>query len=268
MLCCKAPCYSAILRDISKFDLMKQAFDADLAAMNLSEGEKWGLQVYRNYSRAFGDHRVKEFVDQASPFEADVNLYEQVCRLVVSEEPRIVPVIASSYADDRLAEMFKREVPDDVPGGRSAMLSGFGPLARLSQRLQMAFAFGWLSKDLLVELEHLRKLRNDLSHKWDVSLLERRLQELIEEKQKPIEEYLGDNVRLPQDFHTSLSPNERFRVRVVWLLGRVTYETRLWVPAMKAGIAPVQALFGPNPPVMLREIATISVNATQSIVRI
>lgn len=76
---------------------MNSTLDLDIAAMNLSDGEKWGLQVYRNYSRAFGEHRVKEFVEQASPFEAEVKLFEQIAALVVSEEARVVPVIAAAY---------------------------------------------------------------------------------------------------------------------------------------------------------------------------
>jgi hypothetical protein len=253
---------------IPTLGLMNNTLDPDIAAMKLSDGEKWGLQVYRNYSRAFGEHRVKEFVEKTSPFEAEVKLFEQIAALVVSEEARVVPVIAAAYADDRLEEMFKREIPDGVPGGRSALMSGFGPLARLSQRLQMAFAFGWLSKDLLIEFDHIRKIRNDLSHKWDIELLERRMNELIEEKQTPFEEQLGDGVRLPENFHESMQPVDRFRVRAIWMLGRLTYETRLWVPALKAGIAPVEALYGPNAPVMLRAIAAISVKATKTIARI
>lgn len=247
---------------------MNDTLDPDIAAMKLSDGEKWGLQIYRNYSRAFGEHRVNQFVEQASPFEAEVSLFKQVVALVASEEPRVVPVIAAAYADERLEEMFRREIPDGVPGGRSALMSGFGPLARLSQRLQMAFAFGWLSRDLLIESDHIRKVRNDLSHKWDVGLLERKLSEFIEERQTPFEGQLGDGVRLPQSFHESMQPSDRFRVRVVWMLGRLTYETRLWVPALRAGIAPEQALYGPKAPVMLRAIAAISVNATRAIARI
>lgn len=247
---------------------MNDTLDPDIAAIKLSDGEKWGLQVYRNYSRAFGEHRVKQFVEQASPFEAEVSFFKQVVALVASEEPRVVPVIAAAYADERLEEMFRREIPDGVPGGRSALMSGFGPLARLSQRIQMAFAFGWLSRDLLIEFDHIRKIRNDLSHKWDVELLERKLSEFIEEKQTPFEGQLGDGVRLPQNFHESMQPSDRFRVRVVWMLGRLTYETRLWVPALKTGIAPEEALYGPNAPVMLRSIAAISVNATRGIARI
>ncbi|QXG41342.1 hypothetical protein [Pseudomonas viridiflava] len=247
---------------------MKNSLDTDLATMKLTDEEKWGLQVYRNYSKAFGEHRVKMFVEQASPFEAEVMLFAQVAALLVTEEPRAIPVIAAAYADDRLKDMFQREISEGVPGGRSALMSGFGPLARLSQRIQLAFAFDWLSKDLLIELDHIRKIRNDLSHKWDIQLLERRMLELIEKKQNPFEEQLGDGVRLPENFHLLMPPLDRFRVRVAWMLGRLTYETRLWVPALKAGIAPQTVLYGSNPPIMLRDIAEISVNTTKKIAKL
>jgi tRNA isopentenyl-2-thiomethyl-A-37 hydroxylase MiaE len=245
---------------------MESTLDPDITAMQLSDGEKWGLQVYRNYSRAFEEHRVKQFVEQASLFEVEVKLFEQVVALITTQEARAIPVIASAYADDRLKEMFQREIPQGVPGGRSAIMSGFGPLARLSQRIQLAFAFGWLSKDLLTEFDHIRKVRNDLSHKWDVDLLEQRLTDLIENKQSRFEESLGDGVRLPKEFYSSMNSIDRFRVRSVWLLGRMTYETRLWVPALKAGISPEQTLYGQNAPLMLQAIAGISVESTRKII--
>jgi hypothetical protein len=37
--------------------------DPDIAAMNLSYGEKAGLQIYRNYTRSFEEHAVKRFVE-------------------------------------------------------------------------------------------------------------------------------------------------------------------------------------------------------------
>lgn len=247
---------------------MNSALDQDIAAMTLSNGEKWGLQVYRNYSHAFGEHRVKNFVEQASLFEGEVKLFEQIAALVISEEVRVIPVIAAAYADDRLEEMYKREIPEGIPGGRSALMSGFGPLARFSQRIQMAFAFGWLSKDLLIEFDKIRKIRNDLSHKWEIKLLEQRMNELIEDKQTPFEEQLGDGLHLPENFHESMGSVERFKVRTIWMLGRLTYETCLWVPALKAGISPQDALYGSNTPLMLRSIAAISVNSTKTIGRI
>lgn len=244
---------------------MSYSLDPDIVSMNLSDAEKWGLQVYRNYSRSFGEHRVKQFVEQASVFEEDIQLFEKIAMMMVTEEVRNIPVIVAAYADDKLKDMFKREIPLGVPGGRSALMSGFGPLARLSQRIQLAFAFGWLSKDLLVEFDHIRKIRNDLSHSWDIGSLEGKISELIHVKQSPIEEFLGDGVHLPEDFHLLLPPLDRFRVRAIWLLGRLTYESRLWVPALKAGIVPEEALYGSYVPVMLSSIAAISVESTQRI---
>lgn len=246
---------------------MNKPLDPDIISMNLSDGEKWGLQVYRNYSLSFGEHRVKNFVEQASLFEEDVQLFEKIAMMMVYEEARNIPVIVAAYTDDRLKDMFKREIPVGVPGGRSALMSGFGPLARLSQRIQLAFAFGWLSKDLLVEFDHIRKIRNDLSHSWDIGPLEARMAELIDVKQSPIEEFLGDGVHLPKNFHLLMSSLDRFRVRAIWLLGRLTYESRLWVPALKSGIVPEKALYGPYVPAMLSSIAAISVEYTQKVIQ-
>ncbi|MBS0870003.1 hypothetical protein JK156_18640 [Enterobacter ludwigii] len=246
---------------------MNKSLDPDISSMSLSDGEKWGLQIYRNYSRSFGEHRVKSFVEQTSLFEGDIQLFEKIAMMIVSEEVRIIPVIVAAYTDDQLKDMFKREMPVGVPGGRSALMSGFGPLARLSQRIQLAFAFGWLSKDLLIEFDHIRKIRNDLSHSWDIESLEARIEELIDVRQSPIEEFLGDGVHFPENFHLSMSLLDRFRVRVIWLLGRLTYETRLWVPALKSGLVPEKALYGPYVPTMLSSIAAISVEYTHKVIQ-
>lgn len=243
---------------------MSDFYDPDIAAMKLSEGERNGLQVYRNYSRAFEQDREKRF-SASSVIDAQViNDLQTVLALIAREEPRSLPVIACAFADDQLKAMFRREIPDGVPGGRSELLSGFGPLARLSQRVQMAYAFGWLSKDLLIEIDHLRKVRNDISHKWDLKVLESKLSALVAQTQSPIEEQLGDGVRLPKDFHVSLQPMQKLRVRLIWLLGRLSYESHLWVPAIKANLTPGKVLYGPNQPAMLSQVGAACLAITCS----
>lgn len=111
----------------------------------------------------------------------------------------------------------------------------------------MAFASGWLSNDVLAEVDHLRKVRNDVSHKWDMKVLELKLMQLIEQRQEKIEEFLGDGVHLPESFHHSLQPLQKLRVRLVWLLGRLTYETQLWVPALKANSFRARCSMDMNP---------------------
>jgi hypothetical protein len=243
---------------------MPDFHDPDIAAMKLSDGEKNGLQVYRNYSRAFEQDRAKRFAESVQADPLALTDLTTILQLIAEEEPRTLPVIACAYADDQLKEMFRREVPEGVPGGRSELLSGFGPLSRLSQRVQMAYAFGWLSKDVLVEVDHLRKIRNDVSHKWDMKLLESKMSQLIEQRQHRIEEYLGDGVHLPENFHALLQPMQKLRVRLIWLLGRITYESHLWVPALKENLVPQKVLYGPNAPAMLSQVSAACVEITRA----
>lgn len=243
---------------------MSDFHDPDIAAMELSEGEKDGLQVYRNYSRAFEQDREKRFSASLNTNAQAITDLETVLMLIAKEEPRSLPVIACAFADDQLKAMYRREVPDGIPGGRNELLSGFGPLARLSQRVQMAYAFGWMSKDILIEIDHLRKVRNDISHKWDLKVLESKLSVLVSQTQSPIEEQLGDGVRLPKDFHVSLQPMQKLRVRLIWLLGRLMYESHLWVPALKANLTPSKVLYGPNQPAMLSQVSAACLAITRS----
>ncbi len=232
--------------------------------MNLSEVEKNGLQMYRNYTRAFEEHRAKQFGEAAAANQQAIADLVDVLELIANEEPRSLPIIACAYADEQLKQMFRREIPSDVPGGRSELLSGFGPLSRLSQRVQMAYAFNWLSKDLLLEIDHLRKVRNDISHKWDMKLLELKLEQLINEKQHRIEEHLGDGTRLPLNFHENLSVPQKLRIRLVWLLGRLTYECHHWVPALKENLSPPSVLYGPHQPRMLSLVGAECVKVTRN----
>lgn len=243
---------------------MPDFHDPDIESMLLSEGEKDGLQIYRNYSRAIELDPARRFAESVQPNPQALADLSAILKLIAEEEPRTLPVIACAYADDQLKEMFRREIPDGVPGGRSELLTGFGPLSRLSQRVQMAYAFGWLSKDVLVEVDHLRKIRNDVSHKWDMKLLETKMLQFIEQRKHRIEEYLGDGVRLPETFHASLQPIQKLRVRLVWLLGRITYETCVWVPALKENLIPHTALYGKNAPALLSQVAAVCVEVTRS----
>jgi hypothetical protein len=243
---------------------MRSDHDPDIAAMNLSEVEKNGLQMYRNYEQAFKSHRAKEFRRAAKGYESAVVELSKVLQLIATEEPRYLPVIACAYADDQLKEMYRREIPSEIPGGKGEILSGFGPLSRLSQRVQMAYAFNWLSHDLLLEIDHLRKVRNDVSHKWDIELLAARLEHLVNQRQHPIEEHLADGIRLPSKFHESLTLHQKLRVRLIWLLGRLTYECHHWVPAQKANLPPSEILYGEHQPKMLAIVAAECLKITRA----
>ena len=246
---------------------MTTPWDSDINAMTLSDVEKNGLQVFRNYSSAFEKRRADQFAEQANKRPVDLSELGKLFELLITEEIRTLPVIACAFADDQLQAMFRREIPAEVPGGQNELLTGFGPLSRLSQRIQIAFAFGWLSPDLLDELNHLRKIRNDISHKWDIALLESKLLQLIRDKQHPIEEALGDGVSLPEKFYEELNQFQRFRTRLLWLMGRLVYECQFWVPALKDRHKPTSVLYGKGAPDLLGQVASLCVDYTRMVIR-
>lgn len=248
------------------FFSMTNFLDADIIALSLSEEEKNGLQVFRNYTRAFEKSAADRFVNESNDIDYDIAKLEGVLKLIIGEDIRFLPVIACSFSDEQLEEMFKREVPDSVPGGRSSMLSGYGSLSQFSQRIQIAYAFGWMSPDVLEELNKLRKIRNEISHGWNINAIREKLDALIDIRMVKIEEQLGDGVRLPERFWDTLSKTALFRVRLVWLLGRCFYESYLFVPAIKRRLNPQLALYGETKTGLLIEVAAKCVYATKQVI--
>ena len=129
---------------------MNTPWDPDIEKMNLTAVEKNGLQIFRNFSRAIEENRRDRLVQKLDEGIIDLSEFERFASVVSSEPALSVAVVACAYADELMKEMFKREIPASVPGGRNELLSGFGPLSRLSQRVQIAYAFGWMSTDILV----------------------------------------------------------------------------------------------------------------------
>lgn len=244
---------------------MKKIWDVDIEALSLSDEEKNGLQVFRNYSRAFENKATEKFVEAVNNSTNDLIKLESILKLIGYEDIKFLPVIACSFADEQLEEMFKKEISQTVPGGRASMLSGYGSLSRLSQRIQVAYAFNWMSHDLLEEIDKLRKIRNDISHTWDVDVLNQKLEVLIQERMIKIEEHLADGEKLPEHFWQSLSNESIFRVRLIWLLGRIFYESKLYASAVKMNVNP-NVLYGSNPPKLLSFMASKCLEATRDII--
>jgi hypothetical protein len=63
-------------------------FDPDIAAMKLEYLEKSGLQVYRNYTRAFEEHAIKRFVEALNLEPLNLTDFRRLVALILSEEVR------------------------------------------------------------------------------------------------------------------------------------------------------------------------------------
>lgn len=248
---------------------MPNKWDADIAAMKLSDVEKNGLQVFRNYTQAFEDQRAQAFLNEAEKEKWDFEDVDRIHKIIVEEDARIVVVVVCAFMDDQIKEMYRRELPDGIPGGKSNLLGAVGPLSRFAQRLQIAYAFGWVSENIIDDAYSLRALRNAISHKWDLDVLRSKLDEFIDNSMTPVEEAFEDkkDPALPKDFAKKLGKIDLFRVRLIWITARFYYECRMYPKAVKARLQPMMVLYDKSVGrSILHGIAKACVGATKRVV--
>jgi hypothetical protein len=245
---------------------MKEFWDEDIAALKLGDDEKNGLQVFRNYQKAFDKRASEQFIAEINLASFDLTPLDGILNLIGKEDIRFLPVFFCSFADEQLERMFRQEIPETVPSGRASMLSGFGGLSRLSQRIQTAYAFNWMTTDILLELDKLRKIRNETSHSWDVEVLRSKLNLLVDGRMHQLEKELGDGVNLPENFWEPLSKDSIPRIRLVWLAGRCFYESKLYPQVVKRRLHVFQTLYGEHKPQLLANISNRCLSATKVVI--
>lgn len=77
---------------------MPDTHDSDIAAMKLSDVEKNGMQVYRNYSRAFEKDRAKRFAESVPAKPQALADLSTILKPVAEEEPRTLSVPSKSFS--------------------------------------------------------------------------------------------------------------------------------------------------------------------------
>jgi len=241
--------------------------DPDIRALELSYGEKAGLQIYRNYTRSFEDNALVRFRESINSQKIDLVDLSNVVRQLGEEDIRFIPIIACAYGDDLLKRVFKEVLPAGVPGGVTEMLGGYGPLSDLSKRIRLAYAFDVLSGDLMDALDRVRSARNRISHDWDLSQfsdfhIKGRVAELF-----PIEDHLPDRAMDFPELSSQLDQSSIFRVRLVWLVGRLKYEAEAYHLAKKVRLSPRRALYENGGTAWLASVADICMLETRAIIR-
>lgn len=243
-------------------------WDEDIAALDMSDVEKNGLQVYRNYTKVFEREQAKKFAAEVNSECHDVSRLEKVCDAVAFDDERLIPVIACAFADEALDEMYKREIPKGVPGGRDSLFSGYGPFSSLSKRIQVACAFGWMSEDILKDMDSLRKVRNKFSHLWDHESLLGYAEKAPTSDITPVEMMFKEHEeRLLLSGIENLDGLGRLRIRTIWLLGRLYYEALLYPLAIKQRLQPYVVLYGEHQPKLLSQVSGVCSEYTRQVLR-
>lgn len=131
----------------------------------------------------------------------------------------------------------------------------------------LAYAFDVLSADLMKELDRLRCARNAISHSWNIDSLSDFFTKGRLADMHRIEELLSERQESAKEFSSGFKPLAAFRIRLVWIVGRLVYEAAAYGRAKKARLDPVRALYGKPPPKWLTEISKIGHEATREIAK-
>ena len=239
--------------------------DQDIRLMNLCSSEKAGLQIYRNYSKSFKEHAVKNFKEILNSETINLENFERFVNIIVKEDSRFLPVIVCSFADTILKDTFKRYLVQGIPGGKDRLFSGYGPLSDFSKRIQLAYAFNIFSSDLMLELDNLRSVRNAISHSWDIESLDGFLIQGKLASMYRMEELVLEIKDIAKEFSGNLNPVTAFRIRLVWIVGRLVYESAAYNRAKEANLDPFQVLYSKHVLNWFSKISIIAMDITRKI---
>ncbi|UWQ29935.1 hypothetical protein [Leisingera sp. M523] len=132
------------------------------------------------------------------------------------ESDRGAVLVATGYLEEQLKVAIKARLQ---PGrGLDALLPDkeFGPLSTFEARAAACHALGIIDDYDFRELKLIRKVRNELAHKWDVSLDDPKISDWCRELcSKPIEED-GKPLRTK-----SITPRDNFVLSAVSLLAKL-----------------------------------------------
>lgn len=141
---------------------MATANDADIEALDLDEAEKWGLQLHRNYTKAFQRRRAEKIGEEASNLKFDFDGFEAYIDAIIPASLEHAILAAVAVADQLLVEMFQRERRERLKV--ADLLGPLGPLGDFNKRLKVAALADLIDEDDLTFFDELRKLRNRIAH--------------------------------------------------------------------------------------------------------
>ena len=123
-----------------------------------------------------------------------------------------------------------------------------------------------LSPDLVRDLNRIRQSRNDLSHSWDISAFEGFYSKGTISEFYPIDMLLAKQPDRLSEFSKTIEPLQAFRIRSVWPMARLTYETAYYSRAKQQRLNPQSALFGPNHPKWLSKVSSLAMKASKKVI--
>lgn len=98
----------------------------------------------------------------AQPEDLDISQLNDMVGAFHKESDRGAAILAGSFLEHYLGIFLKSKTVDQEVAEK--LFGAMGPLATFSQRIAIAYAFGFIDKQQYADLELIRKIRNYFAH--------------------------------------------------------------------------------------------------------
>ena len=98
----------------------------------------------------------------ASPEDLDLIKWNEMVIVFHSESDRGAAILAGSFVEHYLGLFLRSKTKDEKIA--EELFGGMGPLATFSQRIAVAYAFGFIDQKQYTDLGLIRKIRNYFAH--------------------------------------------------------------------------------------------------------
>ena len=87
-----------------------------------------------------------------------IDRYRDLVKEYHNESDRAAAIIAGSYAEHFIGKYLRTYMAEDID--EENLFGGFGPFATFAQRIETAYAFGLIDKNIRNDLRYIKKIRN------------------------------------------------------------------------------------------------------------
>lgn len=235
--------------------------DPDIEALNLDEAEIWGLQLHRNYTKAFQRRRAEKIGTEASSLKFDFDGFEAHVDAIIHAGIEHAILAGVAVADHLLVEMFQRERRERLKV--ADLLGPLGPLGDFNKRLKVAALADLIDEDDLTFFDDLRKLRNRIAHSPNPSPPNgQQVKSVINSAPEWLDTMI-EGYQLPDVDRTS---ERTLKAAIILHLAKLAWGTLLRPLARRADVPLMVLLEKPRPDVFVR-LAKLGVYRAEPLLR-
>ena len=115
-------------------------------------------------AKAIYEATVRRLDERVNASNVQLDEFQPFFTGLKDESDRAIGVLAFTYIETTCTDLISQHLNDDIPGGKSRLFNGNGPLSTVSARFTIARSLSWIGPNTFSNLNAIRKIRNEFAH--------------------------------------------------------------------------------------------------------